>query len=152
MSAEWDNLRAAHLWSSAQRDLDLAERLAEGSFLFSVFSMRHEHAAMLKRTVQLGDECGRPSTTMLGMLSDWMEYQGSPDEATRLAQRGLDAAPSPIIPRRRAAGSRSPAPSRVKWGVAMRSLRRDRPRCSPLSTIRPQRSPVSRISTSTGTL
>ena len=57
MAIEWDNLRAAHLWSLAQRDLALAERLAEGSFHYASFSMRHEHAAMLHRTVQLGDEC-----------------------------------------------------------------------------------------------
>ena len=98
MSIEWDNLRAAHLWSLAQRDLDLAERLAEGSFHYASFSMRHEHAAMLQRTVQLGDECGRPSTNMLGMLSYWVDMQGNEEEARRLAQRGLDAAPSPDDP------------------------------------------------------
>ena len=31
MSIEWDNLRAAHLWSLAHGDLDLAERLTEAS-------------------------------------------------------------------------------------------------------------------------
>ena len=56
--------------------------------------MRHEHAAMLQRTVQLGDECGRPSTTMLGMLSYWVDMQGNEEESRRLAQRGLDVAPS----------------------------------------------------------
>ena len=95
---EWDNLRAAHLWSLAQGELDLAERLAEGSFHFSAFSMRHEHAAMLQRTVELGDECGRPSTNMLGMLSYWLDWQGNEEDARRVAQRGLDVAPSPDHP------------------------------------------------------
>ena len=35
MSIEWDNLRAAHLWSLAQDELDLAERLVEGSFQYA---------------------------------------------------------------------------------------------------------------------
>ena len=95
MSIEWDNLRAAHLWSLAQGDLDLAERLAAASFEYSVFSMRHEHAAMVERTVQLGDERDRPSTTMLGMLSYWVDLQGNQDESRRLAQHGIDLAASP---------------------------------------------------------
>jgi hypothetical protein len=98
MSLDWDNLRAAHLWSLAQRDLDLAERLAESSFHYASFGMRHEHAAMLYRTVQLGDECGRPSTTMLGLLSRWVDMQGDEAEERRLAYRGLDVAPSPHHP------------------------------------------------------
>ena len=93
MSMEWDNLRAAHLWSLAQGELDLAERLAEGSFHFSAFSMRHEHAAMLQRTVELGDECGRPSTNMLGMLCYWLDWQGNEEDARRAR---------PARPRRRA--------------------------------------------------
>ena len=95
MSIEWDNLRAAHLWSLAQGDLDLAERLAAASFEYSVFSMRHEHAAMVERTVQLGDERDRPSTTMLGMLSYWVDLQGNQDESRRLARRGIELAASP---------------------------------------------------------
>ena len=98
MAIEWDNLRAAHLWSLAQGDLDLAERLAEGSFQYAAYSMRHEHAAMLQRTVQLGDDLGRPSTNMLGMLTYWVEIQGNDEEMRRLAQRGIDAAPSPDHP------------------------------------------------------
>ena len=98
MSIEWDNFRAAHLWALAQGDLDLAERLVEGSFQYSAFSMRHEHAAMVERTVRLGDEHDRPSTAVLGMLSYWMDMQGNAPEALRLAQRGLDAAPPPDDP------------------------------------------------------
>ena len=98
MSIEWDNLRAAHLWLLAQGDLDLAERLIDGAFLFSAYSMRHDYAVMLQRTVQLGDERGRPSTSMLGMLSYWAEIQGDPEEMRRLARRGLDVAPWPDHP------------------------------------------------------
>jgi predicted ATPase/class 3 adenylate cyclase len=98
MSIEWDNLRAAHLWSLAQGELDIAERLVDSSFLYSAFHMRHEYAAMLRRTVQLGDECGRPSTNMLGLLSYWAELQGNQEESMRLCRRGLDAAPSPDHP------------------------------------------------------
>jgi predicted ATPase/class 3 adenylate cyclase len=94
MSIEWDNLRAAHLWSLAQDDLDRAERLVEGSFLHAIFRVRHEHAAMVQRTVQLGDERGRPSTNMLGQLSYWMDLQGDEEESRRLARRGLEVAPS----------------------------------------------------------
>ena len=100
MSIEWDNLRAAHLWALAQDDLDLAERLVEASFLHAVFIMRHEHAAMLQRTVQLGDERGRPSTTMLGMLSYWLDMQGDSKRSLRFGQRGIDVAPSPDHPHR----------------------------------------------------
>jgi predicted ATPase/class 3 adenylate cyclase len=98
MTLEWDNLRAAHLWSLAQGDLDLAERLVVGSFEHAVFSMRHEHASMLQRTVQLGEQRDRPSTRILGMLSFWLDVQGNEQESRRLAQRGIDAAPSPDHP------------------------------------------------------
>jgi predicted ATPase/class 3 adenylate cyclase len=94
MSIEWDNLRAAHLWCLAQRDLDLAERIAEASFQYSASRMRHEHAVLLQRTVELGDDCGRPSPSMLAMLSYWMDVQGDEKESIRLALRGVDAAPS----------------------------------------------------------
>jgi hypothetical protein len=50
---------------------------------------------MLQRTVDLGDECGRPSTTILGMLSWWLDIQGNDAAAKRTAQRGIDLAPSP---------------------------------------------------------
>ena len=98
MVSEWDNARAAHLWALAQGDIDLAQRLVEASFQHSIFVMRHEHSAMLRRTVQLGDDLGRPSTNILGMLSYWVDMQGDEDEPRRLAQRGIDIAPSPDDP------------------------------------------------------
>jgi hypothetical protein len=98
MSIEWDNLRAAHLWSLAQGELEIAERLVEGSYQYSAFNMRHEHSGMVERTVRLGDERGRPSTAMLGMLSYWMEIRGDADGSRRIAQRGLDVALSPDHP------------------------------------------------------
>jgi predicted ATPase/class 3 adenylate cyclase len=98
ITLEWDNLRAAHLWSLAQGDLDLAERLVVGSFEHAVFSMRHEHASMLQRTVQLGEQRDRPSTRILGMLSYWVDMQGQGELALIFAQRGIDAAPSPDHP------------------------------------------------------
>jgi predicted ATPase/class 3 adenylate cyclase len=99
MFIEWDNLRAAHLWALAQRDLDLAERLVDSSFQHAVISMRQEHAALLQRTVDLGDGCGRPSTNMLGMLSYWTDMvQGNVEESQRQAQRGIDVAPFPDHP------------------------------------------------------
>ena len=94
MAIEWDNLRAAHLWALAQGDVDLAERLVDASFQHAIFTMRHEHAAMLRRTVELGDELGRPSTRVLGMLSYWSDMQGSEEESRRFARRGIDVAPS----------------------------------------------------------
>jgi predicted ATPase/DNA-binding SARP family transcriptional activator len=98
MSLEWDNLRAALLWAVAHGELDLAERLAESSFQYSVFSLRYEHADLLARTVQLGDEQSRPSTSILGMLSYWADLQGNREDAERLANRGLDAARTPQDP------------------------------------------------------
>jgi hypothetical protein len=98
MALEWDNFRAAHLWSLAQGDLDLAERLVVSSFDHAVFSMRQEHASMVERTVELGDELDRPSTKILGMLSYWLDIQGNEQESRRVAQRGIDAALSPDHP------------------------------------------------------
>jgi pterin-4a-carbinolamine dehydratase len=92
MAREWDNLRAALHWAVAHDELDLAERLTESSFQYSVFSLRYEHADFLARTIQLGDERARPSTSMLGMLSYWADLQGQQEDAERLARRGLDAA------------------------------------------------------------
>jgi predicted ATPase len=98
MSIEWDNIRAAHLWALAQRDLDLAERIVQGTFQQSVLGMRHEHAAMLERTVELADEHGRPSAGVLGMLSYWLDVQGNEADAHRVAQRGIDVALTPDDP------------------------------------------------------
>ena len=98
MSTEWDNLRAAHLWSLAQEDVDLAEQIAGAAWLEATFVMRHEQAVMLQRTVDLGEQCGRPSTAMLGMLSFWHDIQGNEDAAKRTARRGIDVAPSPDDP------------------------------------------------------
>jgi hypothetical protein len=49
---------------------------------------------MVERTIELGDERDRPSTRILGMLSFWFDMQGNEQESRRLAQRGIDAAPS----------------------------------------------------------
>jgi predicted ATPase/class 3 adenylate cyclase len=98
MAIEWDNVRAAHLWSLANRDVDLAERLAEHTFHYASFRMRHEHVAMVERTVLLGDDLGQPSTCMLGMLCWWLDLRGDVVEALRVARRGLDAAPAPDHP------------------------------------------------------
>jgi len=48
--------------------------------------------------VRLGEDCGRPSTSMLGMLSYWYDWQGNEEDARRAAQRGLDVAPGPEHP------------------------------------------------------
>ncbi|HEY0518044.1 MAG TPA: hypothetical protein VGC84_01015, partial [Ilumatobacteraceae bacterium] len=40
-----------------------------------------------------GDDRGRPSTLMLGLLSFWYDIQGSEQEARLAAQRGIDVAP-----------------------------------------------------------
>ena len=95
MSMEWDNLRAAQLWALANGELDVAERLAASSFQYSAFNLRYEHIDLLRRTVQLGDDFDRPSTTMLGMLAYWADIEGNREEAEHFAQRGLDAAPAP---------------------------------------------------------
>ena len=112
MSIEWDNLRAAHLWALAQGELDLAERLAEGSFQYSAFSMRHEHAAMLQRTVRTRRRAAAGRRRRCSACSaTGSTSQGNEEEAR---------APRPARPRRRtlarpsrpprAAGGRSPAP------------------------------------------
>jgi len=98
IAIEWDNVRAAHLWSLAQENLYLSERIAEAMFLDSVFEFRHEHSVMLQRTVDLGEQCDRPSTTMLAMLSFWLDMQGNEAASRRAAQRGIDVAPSPDDP------------------------------------------------------
>jgi hypothetical protein len=95
MALEWDNIRASQVWSFEHGDLESTERIADATFQYAAFSMRHENAVMLERAVQLGDECGRPSTNMLGLLSYWADMQGDQVEGRRLAQRGLDVAPSP---------------------------------------------------------
>lgn len=94
MSSEWDNLRSAHLWALAQRDLQLAERLTVASFQYATLRMRHEHATMIDRTVRLADELDRPSTPLLGMLTSWLNMQGDEAEALRVARRAIDVAPS----------------------------------------------------------
>ena len=139
MSSEWDNLRAAHLWSLAQGELDLAERLVEGSFQYAAFSMRHEHAAMVQRTVQLGDDCGRPSTTCSACSATGQTCKATKKSRGASPSAASTSHPRSTIPPRRPAGRRSPP-----------MLRWDRRRRWPPSNIRSRRWPTHPTSTSTG--
>jgi predicted ATPase/class 3 adenylate cyclase len=95
MDEEWDNLRAAHQWAIAQRDLDMAERLAAAGFNYADLRLRYEHGVLMERTVELGESLGRPSSDMIGRLCHWRVLQGEEEETMRLARRGLEVAPDP---------------------------------------------------------
>ncbi len=94
MAIEWDNLRAAHQWALAWADLDLAEQLVGSSCYYAFGQMRHEHAEWTQRTVELAEALGRLSTFLLGIHAEWLNFQGDEAEALRIAQLGIDVAPS----------------------------------------------------------
>ena len=93
-SVEWDNLRAAHQWALACSDLGLAERVIHSSCYYAFGQTRHEHAEWTSRSVELGEAMGSVSTFLLGTHAEWLNFQGDESEALRIAQRGIDVAPS----------------------------------------------------------
>ena len=121
MSSEWDNLRAAHLWSLAQGDLDLAERLVEASF-----QLRHlQHAPRTRRDAAANRGTRRRAAAGRRRPCSECSATGRRCKATktrarRFAQRGLDVAPSPDHPcHRELLVRRSPASTAaVERGIA----------------------------------
>jgi len=95
MDAEWDNLRAAHLWALAGRDLECAARIVEDTMQFASGFMRHEHSSWTERTLNLAEEMGWPSTVLYAASANWANLDGEEKKAHRLALRGIDVAPFP---------------------------------------------------------
>jgi predicted ATPase/class 3 adenylate cyclase len=98
LSTDWDNIRAAHLWALACEDLALAAGLVHDTFYHARSQMRHEHSEWAQRTVELADSVGRPSTDILATHSEWLNIQGDEAKALRIAERGIEVAPSPDHP------------------------------------------------------
>ncbi len=95
LDAEWDNLRAAHLWSLAQDDLEGAESIVRSTFRDAETQMRVEHRSWTLRTVELGERLGRPSTEMMGCHAFWLSIDGFDEESFEWGRRGIAAAPDP---------------------------------------------------------
>ena len=110
--SEWDNLRAAHLWSLAQGDLDLAERLAEGSFQYCGLqhAPRTRCDAGANRATRRRAAAGRrrPCSACSATGYDWQGNEE--DAAARSPSAASTSHPHSIIPPPQAAGSSSPAP------------------------------------------
>ncbi len=98
IDAEWDNLRAAHLWALAVPDLDAAESIVRSTFNHAGSRMRVEHKEWTLRTVELGIESDSPSTEAIGFHAFWLNIGGFEEQAIEWARRGLAAAPSPDHP------------------------------------------------------
>jgi predicted ATPase/class 3 adenylate cyclase len=95
---EWDNLRAAHQWAIAQRNLQLAEQLTRASYEYADDRVLREHHTFTERTVAVGDDLGIPSPVMLAYLAGWQRDLGDQRGAVDVARRGIDAAPWPTHP------------------------------------------------------
>ncbi len=95
MDAEWDNLRAAHLWALASRDLESAACIVAETMQFAFRFMRHEHSSWAERTLNLSEEMGSPSTMLYATSANWANLEGEEAKAHRLALRGIDVAPFP---------------------------------------------------------
>lgn len=98
LAAEWDNLRAAHLWSLAQDDLESAESIVRSTFRDAETHMRAEHRSWTERTVELGESLGRPSTEMMGYHAFWFSVDGFEEASFEWGRRGIAAAPDPDHP------------------------------------------------------
>ncbi|MFM2071098.1 MAG: hypothetical protein RLZZ623_1361, partial [Actinomycetota bacterium] len=98
IDAEWDNLRAAHLWALALRDLDPAESIVRSTFYHAESRMSAEHKEWTRRTVELGIELGRPSAEMIGFHAFWLSIDGRDEQMIEWARRGIAAAPTPDHP------------------------------------------------------
>ncbi len=95
MDAEWDNLRAAHQWALACRNLDGAARIVAETEQFASSSMRNEHSSWTARTLELAEEIGSPSTVLYAISAEWANLDGDEEKAHRLALRGIGVAPFP---------------------------------------------------------
>jgi hypothetical protein len=98
IDAEWDNLRAAHLWALALHDLDPAESIVRSTFYHAGSRMSAEHKEWTRRTVELGIELGRPSAEMIGFHAFWLSIDGRDEQMIGWARRGIAAAPTPDHP------------------------------------------------------
>ncbi len=98
IDAEWDNLRAAHLWALALHDLDPAESIVRSTFYHAESRMSAEHKEWTLRTVELGIELGRSSAEMIGFHAFWLSIDGLDEQSIEWGQRGIAAAPTPDDP------------------------------------------------------
>ena len=98
LDAEWDNLRAAHLWSLAIDDIEAAESIVRSTFRDAESRMRAEHGSWTLRTVELGERLGKPSTEMMGCHAFWLNVDGCEEQSFKWGQRGIAVAPDPDHP------------------------------------------------------
>jgi predicted ATPase/class 3 adenylate cyclase len=98
LDQEWDNIRAAHQWALARRDLDNAERIVAAVYNFADLRLRHEHEQMTQRTLELADSMGLPNTQLCSFMASWRNINGSELENLSYARRGIELAPFPEHP------------------------------------------------------
>jgi tetratricopeptide (TPR) repeat protein len=92
--AEWDNLRAAHMYAVQTSNLPLAERLIAATRLFAISIMRIEHADWVLRTLALGTDLLQPHPDTFAQAAWWVfNVDEDGKRADELVHRGLELAP-----------------------------------------------------------
>ena len=92
---EWDNLRAAHQWAIASRDLPSAVTIAVASRGWAANWIRPDHLDWLDETAALAAELGVAVPLVEGGRAGWLTFTGQLDEAILAARRSIHDAPAP---------------------------------------------------------
>ena len=95
---DWDNLRAAHQWAIATRDLTTAARLVSLVHAHSHCRMRAEVGDWAQQTLDLSTPESPVSPDLFGRLAHWRMYAGDHDKVFALAECGIAAASNPEHP------------------------------------------------------
>ncbi len=98
LEREWGNVRAAHDWAISERNLEAAEQLVGATGPYARAHLNHEHREWVVRTIALEGAGSQPGTKTYGWASEAAVTVGELETAARLAQRGIDVAPSPDHP------------------------------------------------------
>jgi predicted ATPase/class 3 adenylate cyclase len=96
---QWDNLRAAHAWAIATADMDAADAIVSATGRHARARCRHEHGDWAESTLELEPSVlRRAHCDTYAWAARAAMARGDSDGCMALAERGIDAAPSPDHP------------------------------------------------------
>lgn len=89
---EWDNLRAAHDWAIATKNLDVAERLLLASRMYAFSRMRFEHGDWAERTISVTNAGRQAGTEAYALAAHWEWRREHMTRAFELLDISIDRA------------------------------------------------------------
>jgi predicted ATPase/class 3 adenylate cyclase len=98
LDREWDNMRAAHAWALASRNVQAADQIVAGTAWPAFSRGRHEHTDWAQRTLELESAGLHPASTTYAWAAKGALDASENQAAAGLAERGIAAAPQPDHP------------------------------------------------------